>query len=159
MTSCIPACRVVRSLATPCSPLLLRLQFSCMACLPLWQLVFATLCRGEQVDSSGCRVRNVWVELCLFLHLGSVSVVSLHCSVRSQRSMRILLRLPVLCVLLLSFRVVLKKYMGIKQYPYTKLLLKNNRCKDNGFILINNGLLKIFFCGLTALQRNSLFSC
>lgn len=34
--------------------------------------------------------------------------------------------------------------MGIKQYPYTKLLLKNNRCKDNAFILINNGLLKRF---------------
>lgn len=34
--------------------------------------------------------------------------------------------------------------MGIKQYPYTKLLLKNNRCKDKAFILINNGLLKKF---------------
>ena len=32
--------------------------------------------------------------------------------------------------------------MGIKQYPYTKLLLKNNRCKGNAFVLINNGLLK-----------------
>lgn len=35
--------------------------------------------------------------------------------------------------------------MGIKQYPYTKLLLKNNHCKDIAFILINNGMLKRFF--------------
>ena len=45
--------------------------------------------------------------------------------------------------MLFSFCKVNKK-MGIKQYPYTKLLLKNNRCKGNAFILINNGLLKRF---------------
>ena len=35
--------------------------------------------------------------------------------------------------------------MGIKQYPYTKLFLKNNRRKGNAFILINNEMLKNFF--------------
>ena len=35
--------------------------------------------------------------------------------------------------------------MGIKQYPYTKLLLKNNHRKGKRFVLINNGMLKRFF--------------
>ena len=37
-----------------------------------------------------------------------------------------------------------KKIWASSKYPYTKLLLKNNRRKGNAFILINNGLLKRF---------------
>jgi len=53
--------------------------------------------------------------------------------------------------------------MGIKQYPYTKLLLKNNRCKDIGFILINNGMLKKIFlqacCIVAATLLFVIFVC